>query len=280
MPMTTPAIAPVLTWLTHAQPVLDRLAATQAQAMETASQWCADAIAADGLVHLFGTGHSRIPVEEMFPRYGSYPGFNPIVELSMTFHTQVVGANGQRQAMYIERMPGLADVILDNFRFGARDVMMVFSAGGTTAVPVEMALGARRRGLRVIAVTSVAQSMSSEPEPGTGLRLLDAADLVIDLCSPHADALVDIPGVETPIGPGSTIAAVTIVNCIKVRTAQLLAERGAMLPAITRASVVGAERSRELFDEAYREHARRIARAIIRDAGDARSGPREEVTPT
>ena len=83
-----------------------------------ASQWCAEAIAADGLVHLFGTGHSRIPVEEMFPRYGSYPGFNPIVELSMTFHTQVVGANGQRQAMFIERTPGLAEVILSTSRSG------------------------------------------------------------------------------------------------------------------------------------------------------------------
>jgi uncharacterized phosphosugar-binding protein len=271
--------APILTWLTHAQPILDRLAATQADAMETASQWCAEAIAGDGLVHLFGTGHSRIPVEEMFPRYGSYPGFNPIVELSMTFHTQVVGANGQRQAMFIERMPGLADVILDNFAFGPHDVMVVFSAGGTTAVPVEMARGARRRGMRVIAVTSVAQSMSSDIDPAVGSRLLDEADLVIDLCTPHADALVDIEDLETPIGPGSTIAAVTIVNCIKVRTAQLLVERGAMLPAITRASVVGAERSRELFEAAYQEHARRIARAIIRTTHDGRPNLREEVTP-
>jgi len=271
--------APVLAWLNHAQPILDRLAATQAEAMETASQWCAEAIAADGLVHLFGTGHSRIPVEEMFPRYGSYPGFNPIVELSMTFHTQVVGANGQRQAMFIERMPGLAEVILDNFSFGPRDVLVVFSAGGTTAVPVEMARGARRRGVRVIAVTSVEQSMSSTIDPEVGSRLLDEADLVIDLCSPHADALVAIDGVEAPVGPGSTIAAVTIVNCIKVRTAQLLAERGAMLPVITRASVVGADRSRELFDAAYREHARRIARAIIRDRDDEPSSPRQEVPP-
>jgi uncharacterized phosphosugar-binding protein len=271
--------APVLAWLSHVQPILDRLAATQADAMEAASQWCAEAIAADGLVHLFGTGHSRIPVEEMFPRYGSYPGFNPIVELSMTFHTQVVGANGQRQAMYIERMPGLAEVILDNFSFGPRDVMVVFSAGGTTAVPVEMARGARRRGVRVIAVTSVEQSLSSAVDPVVGSRLLDEADLVIDLCSPHADALVAIDGVEAPVGPGSTIAAVTIVNCIKVRTAQLLAERGAMLPVITRASVVGAERSRELFDAAYREHARRIARAIIRDRDDEPSSPRQEVPP-
>ena len=153
------------TWLREAVALLERLAETQADGIETASQWCAEAIGNDGLVHLFGAGHSRIPVEEMFPRYGSYPGFNPIVELSVTFHTQVVGANGQRQAMFIERVPGLAEVILSNFRFGAHDVMMVFSASGLSALPVEMARVAKARGLRVIAVTSVAQSMSAEPSP-------------------------------------------------------------------------------------------------------------------
>jgi uncharacterized phosphosugar-binding protein len=136
-------------WISEGAALLKKVATSQAEAIEEASSWCAEAIAADGLVHLFGTGHSRIPVEEMFPRYGSYPGFNPMVELSMTFHTQVVGANGQRQAMYIERMPGLAEVILSNFGYGPSDVMMVFSASGLTAVPVEMARGARARGLRV-----------------------------------------------------------------------------------------------------------------------------------
>ena len=259
------ATSPALAWMHAAADVLDRIAGSQADAIERASQWCADAIAHDGLVHLFGTGHSRIPVEEMFPRYGSYPGFNPIVELSMTFHTQVVGANGQRQAMYIERVPGLAEVILDNFRFGPNDLVIVFSAGGLSAVPVEFARGARRRGLRVIAVTSVEQSMSEEPVEVVGSRLLDEADLVIDLCTPHADALVELDGLDTPVGPGSTIAAVAIVNSIKVRTAQLLVEQGAMPSVITRSSVVGAERSRQLFDDAYREHARRIARAIARE---------------
>src|SRR3954469_21302732 len=111
-------------FIDEAQQLLARISSTQGDAIETAAQWCAEAIGADGLVHLFGTGHSRIPVEEMFPRYGSYPGFNPIAELSMTFHTQVVGANGQRQAMFIERVPGLPEVILGNFRYGPRDVMM------------------------------------------------------------------------------------------------------------------------------------------------------------
>jgi uncharacterized phosphosugar-binding protein len=256
-----------LRWLRDAREVLDRIEASQAEAVETASRWCADAIASDGLVHLFGTGHSRIPVEEMFPRYGSYPGWNPIVELSMTFHTQVVGANGQRQAMFIERVPGLAEVILSNFTFRPTDVLIVFSASGLSAVPVEMARGARERGIKVIAVTSVEQSMADEPDPTVGSRLLDEADLVIDLCTPPADALCRVDGADTPVGPATTIAAVSIVNSLKVRTAERLAERSALPPVITRASVVGAERSRALFEDAYQEHARRIARAIISEAG-------------
>jgi uncharacterized phosphosugar-binding protein len=253
---------PALRWFDAAEANLARVRQTQAEAIETASQWCADAIAAGGLVHCFGTGHSRIPVEELFPRYGSYPGFNPIVELSMTFHTQVVGANGQRQAMYIERMPGLAEVILSNWTFAPNDVFLVFSASGLSAVPVELARGARRRGLRVIAVTSVAQSMSGAIDPAVGSRLLDEADLVLDLCTPEADAAIDVDGLETPVGPTSTIAAVAIANALKVRVAELLVARGAMPPVITRASVVGPERSRDLFDNAYSDHARRLARAI------------------
>ncbi|MFV2062394.1 MAG: SIS domain-containing protein, partial [Chloroflexota bacterium] len=104
-------------------------------------------------------------------------------------------------------------------------------------------------------------------------RLLDDADLVIDLCTPEADAMVDVPGLDTPVGPGSTLAYVAIVNSLKVRIAQLLTERGVTPPVITRASVVGAERSQELFDSAYREHARRIARALFREPDDEPDGP-------
>ena len=269
---------PVLEWLTEATRLLERLGESQADAIDQASQWCAEAIVADGLVHLFGTGHSRIPVEEMFPRYGSYPGFNPMVELSMTFHTQVVGSNGQRQAMAIERMPGLAEVILSNFHFGPHDMLIVFSAGGSTAVPVEMARGARARGLRVVAVTSVAQLSADSPDATADSRLIDEADLVIDLCTPPADALCSIDGIDTPVGPGSSLAAIAIVNSIKVRTARLLVEGGALPPVITRASVIGAERSRALFDAAYREHARRIARAIAGE-GDGPATAAQEVDP-
>jgi uncharacterized phosphosugar-binding protein len=247
-------------FLAAARGILDRIEA-QTETLDAVSGACADAIAAGGLVHLFGTGHSRIPVEEMFPRYGSFPGFSPIVELSMTFHTQVVGANGQRQAMFIERMPGLAEAILANFDLPPTDVMIVFSASGVSAAPIEMALGARERGLTVVAVTSLAGSEAAEPTHPAG-RLLDVADHVLDLATPPGDALVAVAGLATPVAPGSTIAAVAIVNEIKARTAALLVERGAMTPVLTSASVVGREESARLFDAAYAEHARRYARSL------------------
>jgi uncharacterized phosphosugar-binding protein len=245
-----------------ARELLERIGATQDEALERAAAVCAGAIGAGGLVHAFGTGHSRIPVEELFPRYASFPGFHPIVELSMTFHTQVAGANGQRQAMFIERVEGLAEQILGNFAFGERDAMLIFSAGGTTAVPIEMAIGARERGLPVIAVTSVAASQASPSGHSSGTRLLDHADVVLDLCTPPGDGLVTIAGLDTPVGPGSTIAAAALVNELKVRVAGALVEQGAMPPVITSPSVVGAERSRALFDAAYDEHARRAASVL------------------
>jgi uncharacterized phosphosugar-binding protein len=257
MPDSTP-------FLDAASALLTRIRETQSAAIAEASRLCADAIAAGRLVHCFGSGHSRIPVEELFPRYGSYPGFNPIVELSMTFHTQVVGANGQRQAMFIERVEGLAEAILANFELEPPDVMVVFSAGGLTAAPVEMALGARRRCLPVIAVTSVEHSLRGTPSHSSGLRLLDHADVVLDLCTPPGDAMIAVDGVTTPLGPGSTLAAVAIANELKVRTAALLHERGALPPVLTSPVLVGREESGRLFDAAYADHARRLAAVLDR----------------
>lgn len=246
-------------WIERARPLLDRLE-EQASQIEQVAELCAEAIAADGLVHLFGTGHSRIPVEEMFPRYGSFPGFHPMVELSMTFHTDVVGSNGQRQAMYIERVSGLAEVILSNFLLEPPDVMVVFSHSGANAVPVEIAKGAQARGLPVVAVTSL-QAIEAAGT-AVGDRLIDHADVVLDLATPPGDALVELPAFGAPVGPGSTFTAVALVNCIKVRTAELLADRGVNLPVISSGATVG-DRADELFDAAYKEHARRL-RTILR----------------
>ena len=168
--------------------------------------------------------------------------------------------------MFIERVEGLAETILANFELRPPDVMLVFSASGLTAVPIEIAIGANKRGLPVVAVTSVAQSRAGESSHSTGTRLLDHADVVLDLCTPPGDAIVVLEGVRTPVGPGSTIAAVALVNELKVRTAELLIERGALPPVLSSAAVVGADESQRLFDAAYAEHARRASR-VLRGAG-------------
>ena len=222
-------------------------------------------------MHCFGTGHSRIPVEEMFPRYGSYPGFNPLVELSMTFHTQVVGANGQRQAMFIERVEGLADARSSpTSGCGPTDAMIVFSVGGTTAVPIEMAMGARERGPagdrrhvgRALARRGRAALLAA--------RGCSTTPTSCSTCARRAgDALVDGRRRRTPVAPGSTVAAVALANAVKVR------DGGAAVPSAARcrrcsprASVVGADESARLFDAAYAEHARRLARTLPDGARD------------
>jgi uncharacterized phosphosugar-binding protein len=200
-------------------------------------------------------------VEEMYPRYGSFPGFHPIVEQSLSNHHQVVGSNGQRQAMFIENVEGLGRVILENFELDpARDVMMVISAGGTNAVPVEVALVAKERGLRVIALTSVEHSRASKPRHSSGRRLFEVADLVLDTCTPTGDAVVAIEGLETPVGPLSAVASLTIINMLKVAVAERLVARGEMPPVITSSALVGERRSAELFDASYREYRARTRR--------------------
>jgi uncharacterized phosphosugar-binding protein len=256
-------VSSVGTWTVQARRLLETLE-TQFGVIEETARLAASAIASGGLVHLFGSGHSRIPVEEMFPRYGSFPGFHPIVELSMTFHTEIVGSNGQPQAMFIERVSGLAEVILSGYEFGAEDLMMVFSASGRAAVPVEMAIGAKKRGMKVVGVTSVAESSASPATHGSGKRLFEIADLVIDIGTPPGDALVTIEGLDTPVGPGSTLVNVAVVNEIKVRTAELLVESGVAFDVLTAASVVGHERSESLFAAAYAEHGRRLARLLTK----------------
>src|SRR6187551_4093855 len=130
--------------MTPANDYLDQcrgVAAVEAQlpAVRRAADLFAATILAGRMVHVFGSGHSRIMVEEMWPRYGSFPGFNPIVELSLTFHNPVVGANGQRQAMFLENVPGLAERILRNFALSPEDSALVISSSGCNIVPIEMA---------------------------------------------------------------------------------------------------------------------------------------------
>jgi uncharacterized phosphosugar-binding protein len=242
------------------QKILDRIRVTQREALERAAEICAGSIASGGLVHVFGTGHSRIPVEEMFPRHGSYPGFHPIVELSLTYHNPVVGANGQRQAMFLEHVEGLGEVILRNFVLEPPDSFLIFSNSGVNEVVVEVALGAKRRGLPVMAVVSLDHCRHSPVRHSSGQRLPDAADVVIDNGTPGGDALVRIAGLEDPIGPGSTIGHALVANALKVLVAERLTRLGKMPPVLTSSFFIGDAASSRRFDECYDDYRSRVRR--------------------
>src|SRR5216110_2681622 len=126
--------------------------ASQGAAIQQTADWFARTILAGRMVHVFGSGHSRIMVEEMWPRYGSFPGFNPIVELSLSFHNLVVGANGQRQAMFLENVSGLAERILRNFDLSPKDSALIISSSGCNLVPIEMAEQFQKRGVEVVSI--------------------------------------------------------------------------------------------------------------------------------
>ena len=232
----------------------------QQAAIEQAADWFAATILAGRMVHLFGSGHSRILVEEMWPRYGSFPGFNPIVELSLSFHNLVVGSNGQRQAMFLENVPGFADRILRNFALSSRDCALVVSSSGCNVVPVEMAEGFRARGVRVVAIVSRLHADASRSQHREGKKLQDVADLVLDTGAPVGDAMVRVEGLEWPVAPGSTVGGCLLVNSIKAEVAARLARAGHPPLVLTAGAIAGREKAIGLFEAAYDEHARRLAR--------------------
>jgi uncharacterized phosphosugar-binding protein len=250
---------PIQDYLQKCRHILEIVEKQQTQIEQTA-RWFADSILAGRMVHVFGSGHSRIMVEEMWPRYGSFPGFNPIVELSLTFHNLVVGANGQRQAMFLENVPGLADRILRNFDLSNQDTALIISSSGTNIVPVEMAELFQKSGIKTVGLITKLHSEKSSSKRPDGKKLGDFCDLVLDTGAPVGDAMVKIENLDTPVAPGSTIGGALLVNCIKAEVARLLTEAGHPPKVLSAAATVGAERAVQLFESAYDEHAHRIAK--------------------
>src|SRR6478735_8751977 len=179
-------MTPAADYLARARPITD-VVEGQLSAIRQAADWFADTILAGRMVHVFGSGHSRILVEEMWPRYGSFPGFNPIVELSLTFHNLVVGANGQRQAMFLENVSGLAERILRNFDLSQYDSALVISSSGCNVVPIEIAEQFRKRGVRVVSIISKPHSEPSASRHPEGKKLQDFSNLVLDTGAPVGD---------------------------------------------------------------------------------------------
>jgi uncharacterized phosphosugar-binding protein len=231
-----------------AQNVYDKIRTTQTANIERAAEFAADSIARGGLVHLFGSGHSVIPVLDVFPRYGSFAGFHPLMD-SRLMWTQVLGSGGVRELLKLERTEGYITEFLCNFNFEPVDTMVVYSHGGLNAAPIEVALHAKSLGLKVVAVTSLENARIARATHSSGKKLADLGDVTIDNCCPPQDALVDVAGV--PVAASSTLAVIAISMALVAETALRLEQRGVRFRAFVSPNVanVPPENNRRVFED-------------------------------
>lgn len=236
---------------------LNGLLETNRDSLDRAAELCSDAIAADGLVHLFGCGHSRMLCEEMTPRQGCFVGWHTIVELALSFHNLIVGPNGLRQSLHLEKTPGYAEQILRNFAFGPKDVMIVISTSGIREVIVEMAEGARQRGLKVIGVVSKAHALQAKPALASGKKLPDVIDVLLDNGAPIGDTLYTLPtGQKT--GPFSTLGGAMLMNMLRCEVAHRLVQRGIEVVFLPSHQVPGSKTVEQQLEYFYAQYARRV----------------------
>jgi uncharacterized phosphosugar-binding protein len=242
------------------QAVLRDVQETQREAFAAAADQIAGTLRGGGLVHLFGSGHSVIPVMDAFPRYGSFVGFNPLTDPRLMWST-VLGPGGVRELLWLERTEGYVERYLSHEPIAAGDTMIVFSHGGRNAAPVEAAMFAQDHGATVIAVTSK-QNLSRPAGHSSGRRLADLAKIVIDTCVPVEDALVEVEGWPAPVAGASTIVACACVGELIAQVAGRLAAEGLTLPTFVSPTVPGA--SVQSNDHVFAAHQERLREAARR----------------
>jgi uncharacterized phosphosugar-binding protein len=212
-------------YLTRITEIISTIRATQRESIDQAAEAFARSIADGGRVYLFGSGHSVIPVLDIFPRYGSFVGFFPIYDPRLMWFN-VVGPGGARELLWLERQEGYAPVILKSYALELRDSMLIFSHGGLNAAPIDMAIESRKRGVTVVSVSSHQNLRQAHATHSSGKRLADVSDIAIDNCVPAEDALVGAAGVPEKFAAGSTVAAVSIAMSLVAEVGLRLLKAG------------------------------------------------------
>jgi uncharacterized phosphosugar-binding protein len=220
--------------------VLAKLHTTQEAKFEAAGEVLATAIAAGKRVYLFGSGHSVIPVMDVFPRYGSFVGFFPLYDPRLMW-TNVVGPGGARELLWLERKEGYAEVFLQSYPLEPGDAIIVFSHGGLNAAPIEVALYAKAKGLTVITVSSHTNAAVAKATHSTGKKLSDVADIAIDNCVAPEDSQVDI-GRPEKVAAGSTMASVFVAMSLVAETGSRLIAKGFKPATFVSPNVAGIEK--------------------------------------
>jgi uncharacterized phosphosugar-binding protein len=223
-------------YLTRIAGILSNIQVSQMEKLRQAGAALAHSIESGGRVYLFGSGHSTLPVLDVFPRYGSFVGFYPIYDPRLMWFN-VVGPGGARELLWLERQEGYARVLLTSYKLEPCDSMVIFSHGGLNAVPIEMAMEAKKHGVTVISVSSHQNYRQAAANHSSGKKLPDVADIAIDNCVPSEDALVSVEGAQQKFAAGSTVAAITIVMALVAEVAFLLVKSGRRPPTFVSPNV-------------------------------------------
>jgi uncharacterized phosphosugar-binding protein len=243
--------------------ILERIHSTQAQKLQDAGALLAGSIASGGRAYLFGSGHSVIPVMDVFPRYGSFVGFYPLYDPRLMW-SNVIGPNGARELLWIERREGYVEQFLQSYPMGPSDCLIVFSHGGLNAAPIEAAMYARRKGARVITVSSLENASVAPRTHSSGNALSDVADVAIDNCVAPEDAQVDV-GRREKIAAGSTMASVFVAMALLAETGARLTASGHQLVTFVSPNVEGVKKDHNLsvFDEYARRWYERPPEPVV-----------------
>lgn len=191
----------------------------------------ADCIKNDKMIHTFGTGHSHMIGIELFARAGGLGNVDAMLD------PDSLTAFGAQRSGAIEKLPGLADLIYDNYKIEKGDIMIISSNSGRNAVPIEMAMRAQKEGVYVIAVTNLEQSKATTSRHPSGKKLYEFADSILDNCVPSGDALLNINGVLT--GPGSSISSMFLLDTIVAEALKICAAEGVKAPVFQSQNVDG-----------------------------------------
>ena len=210
---------------------LGEVAATQGEALEEAARQVAAEVAAGGVLHLFGAGHSQLLSLDAYVRAGGLACVNPILDPALS------PATGLELAP-VERTIGRAAAILEGEDLRPGEVVVIVSNSGVNAVPVEVALGCRERGLRVVALINLEQAKRTAPRHPSGARLHELADVVIDNRCPVGDAAVSLASGDR-VGPLTTVVGAAVIAALCARVAELLLEQGRRPPVLASQNLDG-----------------------------------------
>ncbi|MHA1589711.1 MAG: sugar isomerase domain-containing protein [Candidatus Njordarchaeales archaeon] len=226
--------------------LLNKVRETQRDKILEAAKLVKEALKKDKLIHVYGTGHSQVLAIEVFYRAGGFVPVNAILDLGSSVYGGAMKSTG------VERLQGYAKILLDYYDIGQDDVLIVVSNSGRNALPIEMAMGARERGAKVIAITSIEFSSKFPSRHPSGKRLYDVADIVIDNHVPPGDALLEVEGIKTKIAPVSTIVNSAILHSIMAEAAKMLVDEGIEPPIWLSANVPGGDEYNKKYLEKYK----------------------------